>query len=265
MNNKKKTISPVHTRLRHLHVLLAFSALLPLLPWIIRQGKHVRKTALRLPEASGPRSGRLQDKPSVQPLTLFHIGESTVAGVGAETIDQGLTHALVSASETLTGWTIEGHNGWKACDFSAGNLPELSEPGEPYVLLITLGVNDTTGFTSLKRWRDDLDALVSRCPNAQAVFFTQVPDMAQFPALPAPLRNFLGLRATQLNLVLQTHCARRGWHWLQSQAQVPADWMAADGYHPNASGYREWGIVLADAIDPILKRSLPLRSRQKTR
>ena len=79
--------------------------LLPLLPLIIRQGKHTRATTLRLPEASGPRQGHCppqtgqtqtgQTQAATPERQLLHIGESTVAGVGVRDTGEGLTAHII--------------------------------------------------------------------------------------------------------------------------------------------------------------------------
>ena len=55
-----------------------------LFPLIAYQGRRVRRTTPRLPEASGPASGQYGQG---QPVTsLLVIGESTAAGVGAHVL-----------------------------------------------------------------------------------------------------------------------------------------------------------------------------------
>src|SRR5690606_13489972 len=76
-------------------------------------------------------------------------------------------------------------------------------PHQKALLLITLGVNDTTGLTPAHQWRRQLSRLIqhekTHLPAETQVIFTQVPPMQDFPALPAPLNRFLGLRAWQLD------------------------------------------------------------------
>lgn len=245
----------MRNNLKQLSLLLSYSlygALLPLFPWIMRQGKRVKASTLRLPEAAGPFCVD-KNTPAADLPALLHIGESTVAGVGVEHLQDGFSAAVYRATDIFGDCHILGRNGWKAGDFiQSGLLTEQCLPADA-VLLITLGVNDTTGFTSLRRWQQNIRALVQQTPPARAVFFTQVPAMQQFPALPAPLNWLLGLRAWQLDKALQILCAQQGWHHLPSTLKIPPQWMAADGYHPNAVGYDQWGQQTAAAIGHILK------------
>ena len=239
---------PVKYRLLQTLNYLLYLPLVPLLPFILTQGKRVKANTLRLPEAAGAAHGERRQ----EGFHLLHIGESTVAGVGVDNLQDGFSAALFRHSLQVRSWQAVGKNGWKAGDFlQSPVLPARPLPANT-LLIITLGVNDTTGFTSLSRWQKNLQQLVQSLTPVQAVFFTQVPAMQQFPALPAPLSWFLGLRAQQLDLALRSLCAANGWHHLPSQQRVPAHWMAADGYHPNASGYDQWAQQTAATIGHML-------------
>lgn len=234
--------------------------LLPLLPLIIRQGKHTRTNTLRLPEASGPRQGHcLSPTQQAQAATperqLLHIGESTVAGVGVRDTGEGLTAHIIRHWQQLgisSQWQIIAQTGINAAQLQQQLQQHLSQPNPALApcthLLVTLGVNDTTGFTRRRQWRQQLLALVQPLqrdnPSLQ-VAFTQVPPMQRFPALPRPLNYLLGLRAWQLDQELQHLCAEQGWRHLQLDMPLQPEWMASDGYHPNLAGYRLWGEGIA--------------------
>ncbi|RXJ73221.1 hypothetical protein CS022_10780 [Veronia nyctiphanis] len=218
--------------------------LLPLLPVIIHQGKRVKKDTIRLPEASGSRTiGNRGD------VSILHIGESTVAGVGVEDINDGLTANIVKSLETEGNIEakayIVGQNGSKISDIL--RLPMVDERID--VLVITLGVNDTVGLTPEKKWRFRIDQCVEKFGRSPArIFITEVPDMTKFPALPAPLSWFLGVRAKMLNLVLKDLCQQKGWYFISSNTPITTDWMAIDGYHPNGKGYQAWGAAVGEII-----------------
>lgn len=252
------------SRLTLLFSYLLYLPLLPLLPWIIHQGKNVKRNALRLPEACGTRVGT---EPKLQQpthsLLLRHIGESTVAGVGTDNMNNGLTACIARAlaSEQLAvQWQAIAQSGLRAVQLKEIIAEEDQAPPQlPHqnaLLLITLGVNDTTGLTPVHQWRHQLCQLIeyerSRLPAEIPVFFTQVPPMQNFPALPTPLNRFLGLRAWQLDKHMQQLCKKHGWHHVQLSLPLQAKWMAEDGYHPNAEGYARWGEGIANAIRTIL-------------
>ncbi|MCA6060843.1 SGNH/GDSL hydrolase family protein [Thalassolituus sp. ST750PaO-4] len=252
------------SRLTLLLSYLLYLPLLPVLPWIIYQGKTVKRNTLRLPEASGIRSGT---EPKLQQpahsLLLRHIGESTVAGVGISSISNGLTACIARAlaSEQLAvQWQAIAQSGIRAAQLKDIIAEEDKAPEQaPYqkaLLLITLGVNDTTGLTAAHQWRRQLRRIIqhetAHLPAGTQVVFTQVPPMQDFPALPAPLNRFLGLRAWQLDKQIRHLCSKQGWHHAAISLPLQPQWMAEDGYHPNAEGYARWGEGVADNIRTLL-------------
>ena len=223
---------------------------IPLLPIIIFQAFKVKSKTLRLPVAEG---GKQFISPDAN-LNLLHIGESTVAGVGVSQLDHGLTKAIVDRMKQTNKTPINGHilaeNG---ATLSQLNQQE-SQIHHPDVLLITIGVNDTTKFTSAKCWAAQIKQCVEQFSghNSQ-VFFTQVPDMTQFPALPFPLNRFLGLRSQLLDQLLRDMCEKSNWHFIDASLPIKPEWMAIDGYHPNQAGYQIWAEQISHSILEVLK------------
>ena len=252
-----------------------YAPLLPLLPVILRQGKSVKANTIRLPEASGPRDSEgtnlaaanstsaLDSKPSLNLTTsinkksLLHVGESTVAGVGVVDFQQGLTaHVIRYLTATDSPWT------WQAMGQNGATIAELNKQlktkvlkNDPSVILLTMGVNDTTAMTRRGSWVKNLkhciDAIEQRRLNIESegapvnVCFTQVPPMPLFP-----LNLFLGLRAWQLDNSLRQLCVQQDWTHLKIEMPLEKEWMAKDGYHPNAEGYKRWAEKIAALLRP---------------
>ncbi|MGI2261047.1 SGNH/GDSL hydrolase family protein [Shewanella sp. GXUN23E] len=232
--------------MKAIHKLMHWSQL-PLLPLILWQGKQVRKHTPRLNAAAGlPIVDASSHTPSnCNTVNILHVGESTVAGVGVNHLRQGLTANIIRTLKldgiTARGW-IMGHSGATVADINR-HAPSVTNPD---VLLISLGVNDVVELTSEQDWQDSLRQCVAKFAGISTkVCFTQVPDMSRFPALPAPLNQFLGHRARQLHLALKALCEQNRWALLEVDLPIAGDWMAADGYHPNARGYKLWGQALA--------------------
>lgn len=228
---------------------------IPLLITIIPQAIYVKRTTLRLPEAEGERSHHPDDAS----FKIFHIGESTVAGVGVAHIQNGLTAQLASQLslklQKPIAWQLHGVNGIKISELNA-SLSEKLPKDDFHIALVTLGVNDTTKFTSLTQWRRELEKLVENMQQTPStpVIFTQVPPMGQFPALPSPLRYLLGLRAHLLNLELERFCrSSKNAYYAGSKLEVAREMMAEDGYHPSALGYESWAAQLLPQIEAIIR------------
>lgn len=217
-------------------------ALTPILLICLPLAIYVKKTTLRLPEAQGKRTFTLGYN-HTHSLRLVHFGESTVAGVGVDNIEQGLSYHLakqLSRHKMNIECHIQGENGIRFSELNK-KIKQYNSPID--VAIITMGVNDTTQFTSLKKWQQNIEFAIERLKQvgAEHIFFMQVPPMAAFPALPFPLNQLLGLRSLLLDKQLGLICSQKiGVHHLYSALDVNKHWMAEDGYHPNVLGYEKW-------------------------
>lgn len=212
---------------------------------------HARRHALRLPPAAGPQSGLAGGPGTGAALQLLLIGESTVAGVGVETQAEGLAAQLAQAlatSEQAVAWRALGENGITAAEAAERLLPQSLDAPAALVLLV-FGVNDCTHFSSRRAWRAGLECLARawQARGAQVVF-SAVPPLAHFHALPWLVRRLLGLRAALLDRDLQALAARLGARHCALDMPFAAQYLARDGYHPSALGYRLWAQALAQRL-----------------
>ena len=130
-----------------------------LFPVLLYQGKQARRTTPRLPEAGGSPCGQYGEGTPARRVLV--IGESTAAGVGVETHDQGLASQLAKQIHERTGQTIAWHT-FGINGIRLGALIrklETTELPEADVVLLSMGVNDTTGFTPRFRFRRQLREL----------------------------------------------------------------------------------------------------------
>ena len=250
-DSPERSPQPNHSIRRLLHFLwFVFS---PLLLLILPQAIYVKRTTLRLPEAEA------MDKAPANPnaFQLVHIGESTVAGVGVQTLDQGFTANIASQLESHTSQAVQ----WHTLGVNGIRLKALIEQAKSQgipkanMVMVTMGVNDTTGFTQIKRWQSQLIELIEwlkpHCTGP--IIFTQVPPMMKFPALPAPLRYFIGLRALVIDAYLQKVCGHfEGVFYVGVEPNFETELMAEDGYHPSAKGYQEWSRAITPELNKIL-------------
>ncbi|GAB4353349.1 MAG: SGNH/GDSL hydrolase family protein [Gammaproteobacteria bacterium] len=233
----------------------AWLLLIALAPLIILQALHLRRTALRLPPAGGERQGRIAG--NGKPLRLLVIGESTVAGVGAESHDEALSGRLAAALHRQTGksiaWEAAGLNGMVARETAAKLLPWV-ENRPVDVLVLALGVNDVLALRSPRAWIADLSRLLNRLHEELQPALTvisAVPPVGDFPAIPRPLRTLFGLVADSLNQI--TNRAAADWEnvcYATLPDELPRDAVhfSHDGFHPSPEGYRVWAEWLAELV-----------------
>jgi lysophospholipase L1-like esterase len=225
-----------------------------LFPVLLYQGKQARLTTPRLPEASGSPCGQCGE--GAPGRRVLVIGESTAAGVGVETHDQGLASQLAREIHERTGQTIAWHTfgvngirlGALVHTLEAAELPEAD------VVLLSMGVNDTTGFTPRFRFRRQLRALRELLAPRYSgpILLLSVPPMHLFTALPSPLRHVMGWRARQLDN-LYIRLARQfpeDFRYVNYPVVTDPELLAKDGYHPGQKGYRYIAEALADRVSP---------------
>lgn len=219
-----------------------------LLPVLMYQGQQVRKNIPRLPEADGARSGRLAAKSSAGEqeavLRILVLGDSAAAGVGVESQQQALIGQLCSHLhiEPAVEWQLMAQNGLNLEQITQ----QLADCDQQFdVVVVSAGVNDATGRTRRYQFLCQLQALSDRLKRqhgVQQIFYTAVPPMQVFPALPQPLRWYLGQRAKRLNSILKVHCDKCDIATMMVvDFPFSPEYMASDGFHPGAKGYQLWG------------------------
>jgi len=223
-----------------------------LFPVLLYQGRQARRTTPRLPEASGSPSGQYGKGAPARRVLV--IGESTAAGVGVETHDQGLASQLARQIHERTGQTIAWHT-FGINGIRLGGLIrklETTELPEADVVLLSMGVNDTTGFTPRFRFRQQLRELRQLlAPRySEPILLLSVPPMHLFTALPSPLRYVMGWRARQLDN-LYIRLARRfpeDFTYVNYPVVTDPELLASDGYHPGERGYQYIAQALASRV-----------------
>ena len=211
-------------------------------PLIMWQGYRTRRDTIRLPEAPGPRAGLAgaSDQPKLQ---IVFLGDSTIAGVGAKSMEKALAGQLIRllANEYQVDYLIKGTNGHRIKDviLSAQNLKQV-----PFdYIIIEVGVNDVTKLTSIYQWQQSLktltDLLKHRFPAAN-IIYNGLPPVYLFTALPQPLRMIAGFRTYLFDSILARHCKRHRVAYAPIVFSTDIDNLAEDGYHPSEKAYAIW-------------------------
>ncbi|WXL27074.1 SGNH/GDSL hydrolase family protein [Ectopseudomonas mendocina] len=226
--------------------------LLVLAPLALPLAVYTRRTALRLPPAEGPQAGVAGVDKGGVPLRLLVLGESTVAGVGVT--DSGaalaaqLAQALVERTQRPVQWRACGENGVTVAQARLRLLPDVLDQSFDLALLV-FGVNDTTHLTSLKRWASEQAAMVESIQaRGIRVAASGVPPLQHFRALPGLLRYLLGERGALLDVALKQRSVAIGVQHVPIELEFSAAYLAEDGYHPSALGYRVWAQRLAERL-----------------
>ena len=239
----------------------------PLLPVMYLQGRRIRAKVPDLPEAKGPSgcSGG-PSSPQSAPLNLVAIGESTVAGVGVATHEQGLTGHFARRLSALTqrpvNWNVFARSGYTAARAATGLIPRIPQRPTDLVLM-GLGGNDAFALRSPERFVEDMHTAVEavrRRLGPVPILIASLPPIGDFPAFPWLIRRvmggLIGLYCEQL------HTAAVQWSdvefceervtfesWIQKYpSDLSVEDFFSDGVHPSEITYQSWGEDLAETV-----------------
>ena len=218
-------------------------------PILLVQGRRARRSIPRLPEASGPRRVTVGEGSSIR---ILIAGDSAAAGVGAESQDAALAGRTASCLKDYfqVTWQLEARTGATTAD-TLDRLEGLD--AQPFDVFVTsLGVNDVTRGIGLSPWLEQQRGLLELARDRFSVDLAVIaglPPVGGFPALPQPLRWYLGRRARQFSDALE--------RWVRSEARahfvdlhftLDPSLMASDGFHPGPAIYQGWGERVARII-----------------
>ncbi|ERL55536.1 SGNH/GDSL hydrolase family protein [Psychrobacter aquaticus] len=259
-----------------------------LAPVYLYQGRKIKRDTLRLPEPNGERHGLVQLNKSTdtstdeskQTLNLMIVGDSAAAGVGSQTQQEALVgrlipvleqHPTINSTFSMLNWSLQATTGHTSFDILRRLyvLPAATQPVD--MMVLSVGVNDTTANVSVNKWQqqiEDIIAIAQRKFGAQELIFFSLPPMAEMPAIPAPLNNFVGAKASILDGILQQVCdAHDGVNYMATDFPrmieehsngTPIDiavMFASDGFHPSSLMYGYWAQQLAERITQLLDTS----------
>lgn len=217
---------------------------MPFVPFLYWQGWRTRKKVGRLPDASGETIGQFGDGETI--LNLLTIGESTVAGVGAENHAEALAGQLAKYLSQHTGkpvrWHVVGESGITARETLQRLVPVLPE-AEMDLIVIGLGGNDAFKVNSPIRWRRDMIKLIAnlreKYPGA-TILLTNTPMIRDFPVLPQPLK-FVLWRVSRLHHdVIKAATSEMKNVFYFDEPEPVDEKFFADGVHPSPYGYALW-------------------------
>ncbi|MFT4665302.1 MAG: lysophospholipase L1-like esterase [Polaribacter sp.] len=241
----------------NLKYLLGLTLSMPLLPIMYFQGKKIRSSVPKLDEATGISGTTGQH--STRVLRMVTIGESTVAGVGVATHEEGFTGTLAKTlAEELDAtieWKVYAKSGYTAKRVTYKIIPKIEET-DLDLIVIGLGGNDAFKLNSPGLWRSQMQTLIEtlqvKFPKAP-ICFMNMPPIKEFPAFTSLIKftvgNLVELLGAELEAVVQ---ARKNvfyasevitldfWIKQLQTNKRPADFFS-DGVHPSKFTYQVWG------------------------
>lgn len=244
---------------------LANLILFPLLIW---QGKKIKKTIPKLPEAADP-SGFIQNGENT--LSILFLGESTVAGIGVASHKDGFSGSfakyLSNVRKCSVQYDVVAKSGYTAAKVEAKLIPKI--PDKTYQLIVVgLGGNDSFRLTPPWKWKADLKAIIENLrqqfPQAH-IAFASTPPIHIFPAFPRLIQFAVGnwsklhalkIQDTIINLEnISYHAMDFGLDYCYQKLNIPADvnLLFSDGVHPSKLTYKVWAEEMVERLKQNLK------------
>ncbi len=196
-------------------------------------------------------------------ISLLVLGDSAAAGVGVNHQAEALTGKLVSLLSPIVNlrWKLLARTGDNSADII--KRLTLEEPNVYHTVVISVGVNDVTGFTSTSAWLNNLQIIIEHLKSnfdTQYIYFSSLPPMHLFPALPQPLRWWLGVRAKKLNKIMANLVTtKEGCYFVEASFPIEQKYIAIDGFHPAAAAYSLW----AEQVAKLLLAAIPNSANKK--
>ena len=195
-----------------------------------------------------------------EPLEMVMLGDSTVAGLGAESVEDSLVLQTAQRAATAAGRPVHarglGISGSRTVDLRDDQIP-LIDPATD-VVVIVIGSNDATHLTPFWTFDEQTASMLSaarrQAPDA-AIVLGGIPLFGEARALDEPLRSVVDGYASVLRRVQRRVASdTAGVTFVNIAAEasprfvgVP-DAMSRDGFHPGATGYGFWADALGPAV-----------------
>jgi lysophospholipase L1-like esterase len=249
--------------------LIAAVSSLPLLAagFVVHQ---IRRAAHRedLPSFGNQDISAAFGDPDAPLLRIAAVGDSSLTAPGVEDLDRVWLRAL--ARRYGEGHRVDlvslGVGGSRARDVIDGQL-DAAVALRPDIAVVTVGSNDAIRATPVRRFRRDLEQIVSRLEEVSgAVLVLGMGDLGSIPRLPASLRPYLSRRSRIFDAAcvrvaiahpraVKVHARGR----MVSAFYEDPGLFAADQFHASERGHA----VFAEAAAPAFEAAYRMAMRQR--
>ena len=239
---------------------------IPLLPVMYVQGKQIRTRVPQLPEASGIEGNCEPPISTEKHIRILALGESTIAGVGVETHQEGFTGTFARELSGKLGvnvsWKVYARSGYTAGKVAHKLVPTITENSAD-LIIIGLGGNDAFTLNSPGKWRRDIRTLIedlrSKYPHALIVF-CNMPPIKEFPAFTPLIKftigNLVEILGEELKRIVSDYdkviyfdekITLQGWTD-KFQVEAAKEDFFSDGVHPSKLTYQTWAREIASEL-----------------
>lgn len=229
---------------------------IPLLPILYFQGKKIKATVPRLPEAKGTQG--MSCVSSERTIRMLTIGESTIAGVGVQTHEEGFTGTLANALavelNTNIDWKVYAKSGYTVKRITDGIISNITE-NLVDLIVIGIGGNDAFELSSPKKWNKDVRELIKSLQlkfKKTPILFINMPPIKEFPAFTSLIKftigNLVDILGEELvkvvadfkNVHYYARVVRSNYFIERYKLKINSTDFFSDGVHPSKITYQIW-------------------------
>ena len=239
---------------------------IPLLPIMYFDGKRIKGSVPKLPEAEGLTGSSQAPHSLGKSIKLLSIGESTIAGVGVESHAEGFTGTLASELSQQLGvkvdWRVYARSGYTAQRVADRILPKIEEK-EADLIVVGLGGNDAFTLNRPWKWGQSVELLIQKLQTQfpeSLIVFCNMPPIKEFPAFTPVIKGTVGNLVEILGETLaqvvkkypRVYYAEEiitidGWAQRYQQSSDTKLYFS-DGVHPSKITYQIWAKDMAQLI-----------------
>ncbi|MEO5498919.1 MAG: SGNH/GDSL hydrolase family protein [Candidatus Saccharimonadales bacterium] len=244
------------------NIMIVFSSILVIfIVFVIAELVYIATNGDPVPAPEIDRSVRTSG--SGPKLTYVVMGDSTTISQGSDYEDG---YAVSSAEHLAQTYTVSFSNvGISGATSQSVVDEQLADAIErkPDLVLLGVGANDTTHFTSGKSIQSSLQHIIDSLHEANPevrIVVTRSPAMDSVTRFPWGAKQFMALRTRQVNKAFAEIIEKNNLT-LAPIAEKTRDAFiadptltAVDNFHPNARGYALWKPVIDDALDEALSK-----------
>lgn len=237
---------------------------IPLLPLMYLQGEKIKARVPRLPEAKGVNG--FCSVSSKKTLRILTIGESTIAGVGVETHQEGFTGALAfelaTKLKTNIDWKVYAKSGYTARRVQEKIIDLITEKSIDFVV-IGLGGNDAFELNTPRKWNKDVRELIKSIRlkfKGVPIVFINMPPIKDFPAFTSLIKFTIGNLVTILGKEVEKIVKdfENVYYYTRNVScvdlierfnlKIEPDDCFSDGVHPSKKTYQIWAKDVSNFI-----------------
>lgn len=252
---------------------------IPLLPIMFYQGKKIRASVPKLPEAEGLEGQSHIKGKNGKSLSILSIGESTIAGVGVKTHEEGFTGSFAKEISTLfnlnVDWKVYARSGYTAKRVENKIIPQINESTVD-LIIIGLGGNDAFTLNRPSKWKKEIHSLIEsikkKFPQV-IIIFCNMPPIKEFPAFTSLIKFTVGNLVEILGDELEKAVNKHNNVFYFGNKITLNEWIAkfelketkedffSDGVHPSKLTYQIWAKDIAREIYNNEKINIALQQR----